>query len=82
MTIQPSVLISEPSSDVSFTCNTTAGPNNRFAWFYNATSVVCDDCTETVEDFLSRKYWSIKRVGKFERERKQQEKWSMIEVII
>uniref|UniRef100_A0A1X7T947 Ig-like domain-containing protein n=1 Tax=Amphimedon queenslandica TaxID=400682 RepID=A0A1X7T947_AMPQE len=54
VTVEPSMIISEPSSDVTFTCNTTAGPNSKFVWLYNATSVVCDDCIETFEDFLSR----------------------------
>uniref|UniRef100_A0A1X7TSP2 Ig-like domain-containing protein n=1 Tax=Amphimedon queenslandica TaxID=400682 RepID=A0A1X7TSP2_AMPQE len=54
VTVEPSMIISEPSSDVTFTCNTTAGPNSKFVWLYNATSVICDDCIETFEDFLSR----------------------------
>ena len=59
ISFDPSVLIAEYNSTVSFTCKTGSGSNDAhtFAWFYNVSSSVCDgDCVGTDENlnaFLS-----------------------------
>ena len=49
---EPSELIVENNSTVSFTCNTTAGLSNLYFWLYNVCCVVCDDdCISTTDNF-------------------------------
>ena len=62
VTVVPENQIADRLDNVTFTCLSSAGPNNLYTWVHNASSSLCDEnCTEVDIDgeFKSSDYIEI-----------------------
>lgn len=50
VTSTPMIALAGVGDDVTFTCQTTAGPNNYYVWLYNVSNLLCTEsnCSEEI----------------------------------